>query len=228
VATIDRFNRQEDLVPRQDLCLAGGIGVIGVGAVGRQVALQLAAIGAPAVSLFDFDVVEESNITTQGYLRGDLGRPKCEATRDAMLAIEPHGLTVVVHNDHWRRKLMASERIWFCCVDSIETRSVIWQNLRTCCSLFIDGRMLGETIRVLTAADPPTDEYYAKTLFAREEAVPGRCTAHSTIYTANLTAALMVAGLSRWLRQIPPVPDLLLSLPTMDLAFPAEITKSAA
>ncbi|HBN76613.1 MAG TPA: thiamine biosynthesis protein ThiF, partial [Planctomycetaceae bacterium] len=47
--------------------------VIGVGAIGRQVALQLAAIGMPQLQLIDFDAVEASNITTQGYLESDLG-----------------------------------------------------------------------------------------------------------------------------------------------------------
>lgn len=43
----DRFTRQADLVPRDQL-QALTITVLGVGAIGRQVALQLAALGAPA------------------------------------------------------------------------------------------------------------------------------------------------------------------------------------
>lgn len=41
--------------------------VIGVGAVGRQVALQLAAMGVSRFQLFDFDIVEPTNINFQGY-----------------------------------------------------------------------------------------------------------------------------------------------------------------
>ncbi|MBE3097256.1 MAG: ThiF family adenylyltransferase [Planctomycetes bacterium] len=37
--------------------------VVGVGAIGRQVALQLAAIEIPWLQLVDFDTVEESNPT---------------------------------------------------------------------------------------------------------------------------------------------------------------------
>jgi len=44
--------------------------VIGVGAIGRQVALQLAAIGVRQLQLVDFDRVDNTNITTQGYLAG--------------------------------------------------------------------------------------------------------------------------------------------------------------
>ena len=53
----DRFERQRDLVPRSRLQESTAT-VIGVGAIGRQVALQLAAIGAPRIQLIDFDVVD--------------------------------------------------------------------------------------------------------------------------------------------------------------------------
>ena len=51
--TPSRFSRQADLVP-QDRLVSVVATVIGVGAVGRQVALQLAAIGTPhALSLVE-------------------------------------------------------------------------------------------------------------------------------------------------------------------------------
>jgi sulfur carrier protein ThiS adenylyltransferase len=40
--------------------------VIGVGAVGRQVALQLAATGVPKLQIIDHDTVEFTNVTSQG------------------------------------------------------------------------------------------------------------------------------------------------------------------
>lgn len=57
--------------------------VIGVGAVGRQVALQLASIGARHIQLVDFDMVEPTNVTTQGYLAADVGQAKVEAAAAA-------------------------------------------------------------------------------------------------------------------------------------------------
>ncbi len=53
-ATFDRFQRQESLVPR-DRLMALAVSIIGVGAIGRQVALQLAALGIPKLQLVDFD-----------------------------------------------------------------------------------------------------------------------------------------------------------------------------
>jgi molybdopterin/thiamine biosynthesis adenylyltransferase len=85
-----RFDRQQDLVPADKLA-ALSIAVIGVGAIGRQVALQLAAMGARKLQLIDFDVVEATNVTTQGYSWEDAEkrRHKVEATRQAILNIDP-------------------------------------------------------------------------------------------------------------------------------------------
>ena len=67
----NRFTRQEGLVPQKALSGVAAT-VIGVGAIGRQVALQLAAIGAPRLQLIDFDIVNETNVTTQGYLAEEI------------------------------------------------------------------------------------------------------------------------------------------------------------
>jgi molybdopterin-synthase adenylyltransferase len=84
----DRFSRQQDLVPQTRL--AGvTVTVVGVGAIGRQVSLQLAAIGAPRLQLIDFDVVDLSNVTTQGYLADDVGQAKVEATKAAIARLDP-------------------------------------------------------------------------------------------------------------------------------------------
>src|SRR5688572_3904371 len=79
----DRFARQRDLVPVEQLNLLL-ISVIGVGAIGRQVALQLAAIGVRRLQLVDFDRVEHTNVTTQGYWSDDIGQSKVTATGNAI------------------------------------------------------------------------------------------------------------------------------------------------
>ena len=72
---VDRFVRQRELVPEHRLGQLQ-VSVIGVGAIGRQVALQLAAAGVRRLKLIDFDSVELTNVTTQGYLAADVGRAK--------------------------------------------------------------------------------------------------------------------------------------------------------
>src|SRR6266699_1266453 len=71
--------RQRDLVPPEQLAACHAL-VIGVGAIGRQVALQLAAVGIPLLILYDHDSVAEENLAAQGYRPDQLGLAKVDAT----------------------------------------------------------------------------------------------------------------------------------------------------
>ena len=205
----NRFARQEDLVPRGRLAEIRAT-VIGVGAIGRNVGIQLAAIGVPQIQLVDFDVVDATNVTTQGYEAADVGMTKVLATLTAIHQIDPL-VQVQVIEDRYRPKVDIGQAV-FCCVDSIEARTTIWRSAQRRSRFWCDGRMLGEVIRVLTVADDQGREHYPTTLFAQSEAQPGRCTARSTIYAASIAAGLMVHQFTRWLRAIPVDQDTSLNL----------------
>ena len=83
-----RDARQRDLVPPDRLAQTS-ITVIGCGAVGRQAALQLAALGASHLLLVDFDTVEVENLAPQGFLAADVGRPKVSAVAEQCYALNP-------------------------------------------------------------------------------------------------------------------------------------------
>jgi hypothetical protein len=195
-----RFTRQQELVPR-DVLAPLRVTVIGVGAIGRQAALQLAAIGVTQLQLVDFDRVDASNITTQGYDATDVGRPKVQALSVRLSDISPE-IKLELIDDRFRPRQDVGE-IVFCCVDSIATRAAIWRSVRDRCDVFLDARMLGEVLRVLAVADAQQRSHYADTLFAAEEAVRGACTSRSTIYAASIASGLMIHQFTRWLRKLP-------------------------
>jgi sulfur carrier protein ThiS adenylyltransferase len=205
----ERYSRQRDLVPPERLAACKAT-VIGVGAIGRQVALQLAAMGIPWLQLVDFDSVEESNLASQGYLQDDLGRPKVEATAD-MCHQTNHMLEVYSLAQRFRRSMHIGN-IVFCCVDAIDTRRHIWEAVKDKVDFWADGRMSAEVLRVLVAHDPVSRKHYPTTLFAAEEAFVGACTAKTTIYCANVAAGLMLAQFAKWLRRLPVDPDVNLNL----------------
>ena len=122
-STDDRFRRQQDLLPQQNLADAAAT-IIGVGAIGRQVAMQLAAIGVGHLQLIDFDSVELHNVTTQGYTAEDVGHPKVEATERSIAAIDGSIVVDPLSTRYLSRQPILP--IVFCCVDSISTRSAIW------------------------------------------------------------------------------------------------------
>ncbi|EDL59782.1 ThiF family adenylyltransferase [Gimesia maris] len=207
----DRFVRQSELVPREKLKpLTVTVTVIGVGAIGRQVALQLAALGVRRLQLIDFDLIEPTNITTQGYLAADLGRHKVEATACTVRAIDD-SLEVELVIDRFRPGLVTGEVV-FVCVDSISSRAAIWRSLQHQCAFWCDGRMRGEVLRILTAVDSKSRDHYDTTLFTQAEAQTGACTSRSTIYTASIAAGLMLHQFTRWLRSICTERDLTLNL----------------
>jgi molybdopterin/thiamine biosynthesis adenylyltransferase len=214
VIEMGRFERQEGLVPRERL-ESLDVTVIGVGAIGRQVALQLAAIGVRRLQFIDFDVVEVTNITTQGYLASDVGVAKVTATMLAVNQIDP-ATEVSVLIDRYRPSVPVGQAV-FCCVDSIAARSAIWKAAGRGSPFWCDARMLGEVMRVLTVADGKGRERYPETLFAASEAQNGSCTSKSTIYTASIAAGLMVHQFTRWLRGLAVEGDLSLNLLASEL-----------
>jgi len=211
----ERYSRQREIVPSERLAQCKAT-VIGVGAIGRQVALQLAAIGILWLELIDFDVVEESNLASQGYLEDDLQRYKVDATADLCQQINPM-LEVHVVSDRFRRSMDVGDAV-FCAVDRIDTRRLIWQSVRDRVSFFADGRMSAEVLRVLTVCDPQSREHYPTTLFDAGDAYQGACTAKTTIYCANIAAGLMLAQFTKYLRRLPIDPDIQFNLLTSELS----------
>jgi len=205
----DRFMRQSELVPADKLKPLT-VTVIGVGAIGRQVAIQLAALGVRRLQLIDFDKVEPTNVTTQGYLEADLGQFKVDATARALQAIDA-GLETELVADRFRPGLVTG-KVVFVCVDSISSRSAIWRSLQHQCAFWCDGRMRGEVLRILTATDSKSRDHYDTTLFTQAEAQTGACTSRSTIYTASIAAGLMLHQFTRWLRSISTDCDMTLNL----------------
>ena len=205
----DRFSRQADIVPRERIldCKAT---VIGVGAIGRQVALQLTAIGVPHLQLIDFDSVETSNLATQGFLQKELKRPKVDVTAEFVREMN-NDLHVEVLLDRFKRSTPVGNCV-FCCVDSITTRRHIWDAVRDKVNFFCDGRMSAEVLRVITACDEKSREYYPQTLFTAEQAHTGPCTAKTTIYCANIAAGFMLAQFTKYLRMLPVDPDIQINL----------------
>jgi len=215
VQTDERFSRQRDIVPADRIadCKAT---VIGVGAIGRQVALQVSTMGIPWLQLIDFDRVEWSNLASQGYLEGDMEQSKVNATLELCRKINT-AIQVQTVPERFRRSMAIGNAV-FCCVDKIAVRRLIWESVKDKVSFFVDGRMSAEVLRVLTACDAKSREHYPTTLFNADEAFIGPCTAKTTIYCANIAAGLMLTQFTKYLRQLPIDPDIQLNLLASELS----------
>ena len=205
----DRDLRQRDIVPPDRLAQCQAT-VVGVGAIGRQVAMQLTAMGVSWMQFVDPDTVETVNLACQGYWRDDIGRAKVEATGEVCHKINPM-LELYTSAERFRSSMEVGNCL-FLCVDSIDTRRFIWDAVKDRVNFLADGRMSAEVIRVVTATNAVGPDHYPTTLFHADEVQAGSCTAKSTIFTANIAAGLMLEQFSRWLRHLPVDPDIQLNL----------------
>ena len=211
----ERYSRQRDIVPAERIAECKAT-VIGVGAIGRQVALQLAAISVPWLQLIDHDKVEWSNLASQGYLEADIGKLKVNATLDLCWRINANSQIQAV-SERFRRS-MEIGNIVFCCVDRIDVRRLIWESVKDKVSLFVDGRMSAEVLRIIVACNASSRKHYPTTLFNADEAFVGPCTAKTTIYCANVAAGLMLAQFTKSLRQLSIDSDIQLNLLASELS----------
>lgn len=212
---MNRYVRQSDIIPRDKIedC---SVTVIGVGAVGRQAALQLTSMGVVSLQLIDFDTVEVENLSPQGYLEKDLGSMKVDATASICKEINPYAQIRTVPEKY--KKSTDLGNVVFCCVDKISIRRFIWEHEKEKHDLFIDSRMAAEAVRIISVYDPVSEACYGKTLFSDREAYEEPCTAKATIFCSNIAAGLMMEQFARWLRGIPPDMDLQLNLFTSEIS----------
>jgi len=230
------FLRASTLLPMEKM-EADQVRIIGVGGIGRQVALQVAAVGVGGAVLYDADDITIHNISSQGYPYMDIGSGKVSSLLFAMQEIVPVLDEFIGYANNFPLpeggEIIEGDREsgpTFCCVDKISERAKIFEAIGRC-PLWIDGRMAAETGRVITILrDEPDDmKYYKSTLFPQKDQEPEQCTSKATIYCGNFIAAIMVAQYTKWIRGEIKVNDIcrdmMFSLKTFEL-YPYKPTDS--
>ena len=65
------------------------VGIAGAGGLGSNCAMHLVRAGIQHLTVVDFDVVNESNLTRQFFFRDQLGQKKVAALKENLLRIDP-------------------------------------------------------------------------------------------------------------------------------------------
>ena len=180
------------------------IDVIGAGATGSKVVVQLAKLGIQNIHVWDFDKVEAHNIANQAFAIGHIGKPKVEALYDVVKAST--GTKIDPHNERVDGSQQFGEVV-FLLTDTMSSRKEIWEKgirLKLGIKLMIETRMGTDNGRVY-AINPrslPHIHGWESTLTEDKKAVASACGASVTVGpTADVLSGMAVWQFIRWDRQ---------------------------
>ena len=165
--------------------------VIGAGATGSWLVLQLAKLGISNITVWDFDVVEEHNIPNQLFGLQDVGQFKTIALQGIIR--EQTGLEIKVQNQKFEGGRLSG--YVFLMVDSMKGRKDIWERSikgKSAVKLLVEPRMGLNEARIynVNPLDLTQQRAYEACWYPDDEAEVSACgTSQSVITTALLTAS---------------------------------------
>jgi molybdopterin/thiamine biosynthesis adenylyltransferase len=124
---LDRYQRH-GLIDwfSQTTLKASRYAIVGCGAVGNEVAKNLALLGVGSIHLYDFDVIELHNLTRSVLFReSDVGENKAVVAARRILDLDPAVETTAFPGDFWESMRLSDLKQYaavFCCVDNFEAR----------------------------------------------------------------------------------------------------------
>ena len=193
--------------------------ILGCGAIGSSVALQLARSGANHFSLYDFDKVEEPNVGVSQYTQKDIGKRKVIALRDIIKDISSDSKIETYHKAFNEMDTFGNDVV-ILGFDNMQSRL---DAVKICTSLkrlrpkiLIDGRMGSETYQQYTFVNP-TLKRYKRTWYSDEEGDPEPCAAKATTYCSNIAGGFIVSSIRKLLTKQPYDREILFHIPSMML-----------
>ena len=166
--------------------------IVGCGAIGSSVALQLARLGADNFHLYDFDKVNIENIGVSQYEDKDIGTPKVVALRSHMLNINDH-VAVCPVIDKFESYSGTKDGILILGLDSMKARMDIVELLAQCPdkpNIVIDGRMGAEHYQQYIYKNI-TLAQYKKNWYSDEDSDSEPCTRKATSYCSNMSGSFI-------------------------------------
>lgn len=181
--------------------------IIGVGAVGSNIAVMLAKLGLNEITIWDFDTVCDHNITNQAYTFKDIGKSKVDALENILADSNP-GINVYKRGK-WDAGQFISG-IVFLEVDSMQIRKEFAEanEFNAQLLLVIDGRIGLETgeVHLINWQDEETvDGYIEKVNSFDDTQTVARVSACGTTLSVSpsvyLTAASAVSAFINFLHK---------------------------
>lgn len=173
------------------------IHIIGVGATGSFVAMQIARMGVPVLNIYDFDDVEIHNIPNQYYDTEDIGKLKIDALDEKLHKINPD-ITVNKSNAKVTAEdISKMEGYVFLLVDSMKVRKELWEAAKNNLNIINvwESRLGSDQARVYSLPIEEGKDYskYEQDFYDDDNAEVSACGTSITVLPIVLqTASLMI------------------------------------
>ena len=175
----------------------------GAGGISSYVGFLLSRINPNSITVYDNDVVEETNLSGQFYETIDIGQNKVRALTDKFGRYSNY-YRYTANADRFTLSSQ-SRKVMICGFDNMQARrdffAVWFQALERAPEdekadyLFIDGRLAAEEFQVFCIQGNDTyhiNKYSEEWLFSDEEAEETQCSYKQTSFCANMIASIMV------------------------------------
>jgi len=174
------------------------IHIIGLGATGANIGVQLVKLGIEELHVYDFDDVEEHNIANQVYNRYHVGTYKTVSFIDIVGRINPN-CKIKSFNERVTKKIIREKilsGIIFLCVDSMGTRKELMEEFcmgLSIPSLIIDTRMGKDKGSIFSISQSDYQFWKENSQYGDADSEVSACGTSISVYpTANTIASIAV------------------------------------
>ncbi len=177
--------------------------IMGCGAIGSTLAVDLVRMGAQSFVLYDMDTVSIENIGVSEYTLADIDRHKLNALDDILRSINTSIETVmnpkkITNNSHL---IINTYDFIILCFDNMAVRKLVATKACKANAYFlIDGRMGAEVFQMYAYIKPDIKNYL-KHWYSDKEADDEPCTARTTTYCRSLASSIMLNSIKRMLQE---------------------------
>ncbi|MHA2250755.1 MAG: ThiF family adenylyltransferase [Candidatus Kariarchaeaceae archaeon] len=184
--------------------LEASISIIGVGHLGSWVGKGLGMIGATEFYLYDFDSVEERNLSGTPFQQHSIGKPKVQALKDQM-ENDSHGkkfIRAISKKVTKSKDIVQDTEFYIVATDSIKSRLSIFQAIskKSDSGFIIDLRSRAKIAEIYTVPlDDPVANYWYKTNLQsklNDPTPPIHCNEANIIQNSYLTASVAIQIIS--------------------------------
>ena len=204
----------------QDIADISGVKfhIVGCGAIGSSVAIQLVRLGAKSFVLYDFDKVEIPNIGVSQYNEQDVGLTKVGALKNHMKRINTM-IEVEMIVGKFKHYEGSKDDILVLGLDSMSARMEIVKLLAKCPykpSFVIDGRMGAEQYQQYIYNNITVNQY-DKNWYSDDESDPEPCTRKATSYCSNMSGSFISNSIKNIVMKQPYFKEIIFNFSTLIL-----------